>query len=171
MHCLHCRFKRQSNPLTRTRARNGKKVTARKREINNSKWVKLRVTLLPTGAYALTHGTVQSPLLLYRITRLLLYSYSRRLAFTSPTRGSNQRVPKEMTRQSYVRALTAAELLDYNDGAFSKWMHRFGERDIGRHLDEHLGLEEVTIEENVTTGRGSQTTTNRLSTHFKRLPT
>jgi hypothetical protein len=82
--------------------------------------------------------------------------------------GPTKRVPKEMpTRQSYVRALTAAELLDYNDGASSKWMHRFGERDIGRHLDEHLGLEEVTMKEKVTAGRGSQTTTNKLSKHFK----
>jgi hypothetical protein len=47
------------------------------------------------------------------------------------------------TRQLYVRALKAAG--DYcvsNDGAFSMWMHRFGEHDIGLHIDEQLGLEE-----------------------------
>jgi hypothetical protein len=43
-------------------------------------------------------------------------------------------------RQSDVRALKAAGLLDSNDGAFSKWMHLFGERDIGVHDDEQLGL-------------------------------
>lgn len=40
------------------------------------------------------------------------------------------------TRQLYVRALKAAG--DYcvsNDGAFSMWMHRFGEHDIGHHVD------------------------------------
>jgi hypothetical protein len=39
------------------------------------------------------------------------------------------------TRQSYVHALKGAGLLDSdsNDGAFSKRMHRFGERDIGLH--------------------------------------
>jgi hypothetical protein len=47
-------------------------------------------------------------------------------------------------RQSYVRALEAAGLLDSNcnDGAVSKWVHRFGKRDIGLRIDEQLRLEE-----------------------------
>jgi hypothetical protein len=44
------------------------------------------------------------------------------------------------TRQSSGRAIKANGLLDSNDGAVSKWMHRFGEHDIGRHIDEALGL-------------------------------
>jgi hypothetical protein len=59
--------------------------------------------------------------------------------------GQSKGGAKEMsTRQSYVRALKAAGLLDCNDGAFSNWMHRFGEHDIGCHIDERLGLEEGT---------------------------
>jgi hypothetical protein len=48
------------------------------------------------------------------------------------------------TRQSYVRALKAAGLLDSNDGAFNKWMRRLGECDIGLHIDVRLELEEGT---------------------------
>jgi hypothetical protein len=50
-------------------------------------------------------------------------------------------------RQSYVRTLKAAGLEDSNskDGAFSKWMHRFGEHGgIGRRIDQQLGLEKGT---------------------------
>jgi hypothetical protein len=48
-------------------------------------------------------------------------------------------------RHLYVRALKdAGLLLDSTDGAFRKWMHRFGEHDSGRHIDEQLGLEEET---------------------------
>jgi hypothetical protein len=46
------------------------------------------------------------------------------------------------TRQSCIRALRAAGLLNSNDGVFSKLMCRCGERDIGRQIDEQLGLEE-----------------------------
>jgi hypothetical protein len=49
-------------------------------------------------------------------------------------------------RQSSVRALKAAGLLDSNDDAFSNWMHRFGDHNIGGHIDEQLGLEERTSE-------------------------
>jgi hypothetical protein len=59
--------------------------------------------------------------------------------------GSLKKGPKAMsTRQSYVRRLKASGLLDStsNDGAFRKWMHRFGERDIVSHVDEQLRLEE-----------------------------
>jgi hypothetical protein len=49
-------------------------------------------------------------------------------------------------RQVYVRALNVVGLLDSNsnDGAFSKRIHRFGERDIALHSDEQLRLKEGT---------------------------
>jgi hypothetical protein len=42
--------------------------------------------------------------------------------------------------------LKATVLLDStsNDGVFDKWSHRFGQRDIGLHIDEHLGLQAGT---------------------------
>jgi hypothetical protein len=43
-------------------------------------------------------------------------------------------------RQLHVHELIAAGLYYSNDGAFSKWMHRFREHDIGSHIDEQLGL-------------------------------
>ena len=63
--------------------------------------------------------------------------------------GQSKRGAKEIsTRQSHARALKAAGLLDSTsqDGVFSKWMHRFGEHDIGSHIDEQLGLEKRTYE-------------------------
>jgi hypothetical protein len=50
------------------------------------------------------------------------------------------------SRKSYVRTLKAAGLLDSTetDGDYAKWMHRFGQRDIGLHIDEHLRLEPGT---------------------------
>jgi hypothetical protein len=60
------------------------------------------------------------------------WACSRGLAFTSLNRGQSKRGAQDMaTRQLYVHALEAGGLLDSNDGAFSKWMHRFGEDDIG----------------------------------------
>jgi hypothetical protein len=56
-------------------------------------------------------------------------------------RGANEM----STRQSNVSALKAAGLLDScstsnsNDGALGKCIYRFGERDIGLHIDEQLG--------------------------------
>jgi hypothetical protein len=49
---------------------------------------------------------------------------------------------------SYVRTLTAAGLLDLTstDGAFGKWIHRFGLHDIGLHIDAKLGLEAGTYD-------------------------
>jgi hypothetical protein len=35
-------------------------------------------------------------------------------------------------------------VLDSDNDAFSMWMYRFVDLDIGRHLDEHIGLEEET---------------------------
>jgi hypothetical protein len=67
-----------------------------------------------------------------RLTREVLRSQAKPVA-------QSKRGAKEMSsRQSYVHALKAAALLDSNDGAFSKWMHRFGERDIGSHIDKQL---------------------------------
>jgi hypothetical protein len=55
------------------------------------------------------------------------------------------------TRQSYVRALNAAGLLDSNSNdstvsTVSKGTHRFGERDIRLHIDEQFRLEEETYQ-------------------------
>ncbi len=74
-----------------------------------------------------------------RLTREVLRSHARPV-------GAIKRGPKEMsTRKSYVRTLRAAGLLDKTSkdsaGAYAKWMHRFGEHDSGRHIDEQLGLE------------------------------
>jgi hypothetical protein len=56
----------------------------------------------------------------------------------------------------------------FNDGAFSKQMHRFGEHDIGSHIDEQLGLDEGTMQEKSATEQGSEiTTSNKLSTKFR----
>jgi hypothetical protein len=75
-----------------------------------------------------------------RLTREVLRSHAKPV-------GALKRVPKEASmRRSYVRALKVAGLLGSSDGAFSKWMHRFGERDIGLYIDEQLGLEEGTYE-------------------------
>jgi hypothetical protein len=57
--------------------------------------------------------------------------------------GAIKRGPKVMsTRKSYVRTLRAAGLLDKTsrDGTYDKWIHRFGQHDIGLHIDENLGL-------------------------------
>jgi hypothetical protein len=72
-----------------------------------------------------------------RLTREVLRSHAKPV-------GALKRGPKEMnTRMSYVRTLKAAGLLDptSTDGAYSKWMHRFGQHDIGLHIDAKLGLE------------------------------
>jgi hypothetical protein len=49
-----------------------------------------------------------------------------------------RRSNEKSTTQSDVRVLKATGLLDsnFNDGTFSESMHRFGERDIGRHIDD-----------------------------------
>jgi hypothetical protein len=59
------------------------------------------------------------------------------------------------TRNSYVKTLIAAGLLDSTstDGAYDKWMHRFGQSGIGLHIDEHLGLEAGTYD-----GKGRNST-------------
>jgi hypothetical protein len=44
--------------------------------------------------------------------------------------------------------------MDSNDGAFIRWVHRFGKRDIRLHIDEQLGLESAAE-------RGSETTTQQ----------
>jgi hypothetical protein len=52
------------------------------------------------------------------------------------------------TRKSYVRILRAAELRGKtsSDSAYGMWIHRFGQRDIGLHIDENLGLEAGTYD-------------------------
>jgi hypothetical protein len=52
------------------------------------------------------------------------------------------------TIKSYVRTLRAAGLLDKTstDGAFDKWIHRFGQHDMGLHIEENLGLEAGTYD-------------------------
>jgi hypothetical protein len=52
------------------------------------------------------------------------------------------------TRKSYVRTLRGAGLLEKpsTDGAYGKWIHRFGQHDIGLHIDENLGLEAGTYD-------------------------
>jgi hypothetical protein len=83
-----------------------------------------KVTLIPGG----------------RLTRETLRSQAKPV-------GQSKRGAKEMSRrQSSGHARKAAGLLDSNDDAFGKWMHRFGEHEIGGHIDEQLGLEEVTYE-------------------------
>jgi hypothetical protein len=51
-------------------------------------------------------------------------------------RGSRTLRPRDIMPLDYV--------LDSGNGAFSMWMYRFVELDIGRHIDEHVGLEEET---------------------------
>jgi hypothetical protein len=48
-----------------------------------------------------------------------------------------------------------------NDGAFCKWMHRFGERDIGLRIDKHLELKrrDLLYRRKAAAERGSETTT------------
>jgi hypothetical protein len=63
--------------------------------------------------------------------------------------GAIKRGRKEMsTRKSYVRTLRAAGLLDKTstNGAYGKWIHWFGQHDIGLHIDENLGLEGGTYD-------------------------
>ena len=77
-----------------------------------------------------------------RLTREVLRSHARPV-------GAIKRGPKEMpTRKSYVRTLRAAGLLDKTSkdsaSAYAKWIHRFGQHDIGLHIDENLGLEART---------------------------
>jgi hypothetical protein len=62
------------------------------------------------------------------------------------------------TRRSYVRTLRPAGLLDKTSsdsaGAYDKWIHRFGQHDIGLHIDENLELEKQEQEpmtENIAT--------------------
>jgi hypothetical protein len=62
-----------------------------------------------------------------------------------PVAGSKRGAKEKSTRQPSFHVQKAAVFSElHNDGAFSKWMHRSGEHDIGRHIDEHLGLEEGT---------------------------
>jgi hypothetical protein len=53
------------------------------------------------------------------------------------------------TRMSYVRTLKAAGLLDptSTDGAYSRWIQRFGQHNTGLHIDAKLGLEAGTYDE------------------------
>jgi hypothetical protein len=77
-----------------------------------------------------------------RLTREVLRSHAKPL-------GELKRGPKEMsTRMSHVRTLKAAGLLDptSSDGAYGKWIHRFGQHDIGLHIDAKLGLEAGTYD-------------------------
>jgi hypothetical protein len=77
-----------------------------------------------------------------RLTREVLQSHAKPV-------GALKRGPKTMsTRKPYVRTLKVAGSLDStsNDGAFDQWMHRFGQRDVGLCIDEHLGLETGTYE-------------------------
>ena len=75
-----------------------------------------------------------------RLTRQVFRSQAQ------PVGQSKRRAKEIYMRQSYVHALKAAGLLNSKDGAFSKWMHRFGEHDSGCHVDEQLGLEGGTYE-------------------------
>jgi hypothetical protein len=70
------------------------------------------------------------------------------------------------TKKSFVRTLRAAGLLDKTsyDGAYGKWIHRFGQHDIGLHIDENLGLEAGTGKRHNTTR--SETTTTDPPTSF-----
>jgi hypothetical protein len=80
-----------------------------------------------------------------RLTREVLRSHGKPV-------GAIKRGRKETsTRTSYVRTLRAAGLLDKTstdgaDGANGKWMHRFGQHDIGLHIDENLGQEAGTYD-------------------------
>jgi hypothetical protein len=77
-----------------------------------------------------------------RLTREVLRSQAR------PVGAIKKGRKQTSTRSSYVRTLRAAGLLDKTSkdsgGAYHKWMHRFGQRDIGLHIDENLGLEAGT---------------------------
>jgi hypothetical protein len=82
--------------------------------------------------------------------RLLILSVLAAITITCLTRiGALKRGPKEMsTRMSYVRALKAAGLLDptSTDDAYGKWIHRFGQHEIGLHIGAKLGLEAGTYD-------------------------
>jgi hypothetical protein len=96
-----------------------------------------------------------------RLTREVLRSQAKPLCAIKKGR-------KEMsTRSSYVRTLRAAGLLDKTSkdsaGAYAKWMHRFGQRDIGLHIDESLGLEAGTYH-----GKRRNTTRIRKTTTTER---
>jgi hypothetical protein len=69
------------------------------------------------------------------------------------------------TRKSYVRTLRAAGLPDKTSsddaGAYDKWIHRFGQHDIGLHIDESLGLEAGTYD-------GKRRNTTRICNHHDR---
>jgi hypothetical protein len=85
-------------------------------------------------------------------------------------RNEKQKIWQRDSR-SYVHALKAAGLLDSNDGAFSKRMHRFGEQhDFGRHIDEQRGLEEGTVQEKAAAEQGSETTTSNNFSALSDLP-
>ena len=94
---------------------------------------------------------------LARIAYQVLRSQAKPVGWSIQTR-----TEESSTRQSsFVHALIVAGLLDSNDdGAFSNWMHRFGEHDIGSHIDEQLGSEEGTY-------KGESRSTNKLS--YERL--
>jgi hypothetical protein len=72
------------------------------------------------------------------------------------------------TKKSYGRTLRAAGLLDKTsyDGAYGKWIHRFGQHDIGLHIDENLGLEAGTYDGKRHNTTRSETTTTDPPTSF-----
>ena len=74
------------------------------------------------------------------------------------TRRCTQTRPKENVFEKVLRPSTKSRwivLLDSTstDGAYDKWMHRFGQSGIGLHIDEHLGLEAGTYD-----GKGRNST-------------
>jgi hypothetical protein len=76
-----------------------------------------------------------------RLTRDILRSHAEPVLLYSVHSNEAQR---RCLRDSLTRPYTkAAGLLNStsNHGTFGKWMHRFGQRDIGLHINERLGLE------------------------------
>jgi hypothetical protein len=87
----------------------------------------------------------------FRLTREVLCSHAKPVG------------PLKRGKKRYLRGCLIVDSTS-DDSAFSKWMlHRFGERDIGLHIDEQRGLgrrRDLHYErKSLSAERGSETTT------------
>jgi hypothetical protein len=85
-------------------------------------------------------GTVATPFLQVRIDRVAGGRLTREVlrSHAKPV-GAIKRGQRRCLRES----LTS---VDSTDGAYGKWIHRFGQHEIRLHIDEILGLEAGTYD-------------------------